>query len=50
MRWIIPKQKEKCDLSRENVPNGSRSNAEQNGKRMGDEQLGKPFETGTVNG
>ena len=40
----------KCDLSRENVPNGSRSNAERNGKRTGDERLGKPFETGNVNG
>ena len=39
-----------CDLSRENVPNGSRSNAERNGKRTGDERLGKPFETDTVNG
>ena len=39
-----------CDLSRENVPNGSRSNAEWNGRRTGDERLGKPFETGTVNG
>ena len=39
-----------CDLSRENVPNGSRSNAERNGKRTGDERLGKPFETGNVNG
>ena len=38
------------DLSRENVPNGSRSNAERNGKRTGDERLGKPFETGNVNG
>ena len=34
-----------CDLSRDNVPN-----AEQNGKRTGDERLDKPFETGTVNG
>ena len=34
-----------CDLSRDNVPN-----AERNGKRTGDERLGKPFETGTVNG
>ena len=39
-----------CDLSRDNVPNASRSNAERNGKRTGDERLGKPFETGTVNG
>ena len=39
-----------CDLSCENVPNGSRSNAEWNGKRTGDERLGKPIETGTVNG
>ena len=39
-----------CDLSRDNVPNASRSNAEQNGKRTGDERLGKQFETGTVNG
>ena len=39
-----------CDLSRENVPNGSRSSAERNGKRTGDERLGKPFKTGTVNG
>ena len=38
------------DLSRDNVPNASRSNAERNGKRTGDERLGKPFETGTVNG
>ena len=39
-----------CDLSRDNVPNASRSNAERNGKRTGDERLGKPFETGTVSG
>ena len=39
-----------CDLSRDNVPNASRSNAERNGKRTGDERLGKPFETDTVNG
>ena len=39
-----------CDLSRDNVPNASRSNAEQNGKWTGDERLGKQFETGTVNG
>ena len=39
-----------CDLSRDNVPNVSRSNAEQNGKGTGDERLGKQFETGTVNG
>ena len=39
-----------CDLSRKNVPNGSRSNAERNGKLTGDERLGKPFETGNVNG
>ena len=39
-----------CDLSRDNVPNASHSNAERNGKRTGDERLGKPFETGTVNG
>ena len=39
-----------CDLSRDNVPNASRSNVERNGKRTGDERLGKPFETGTVNG
>ena len=37
--------KQSCDLSRENVPN-----AERNGKQMGDERLGKPFETGNVNG
>ena len=42
--------KDICDLSRDNVPNASRSNAERNGKRTGDERLGKPFETGTVNG
>ena len=34
-----------CDLSRDNVPN-----AERNDKRMGDKRLGKPFETGTING
>ena len=34
-----------CDLSRDKVPNASRSNAERNGKRTGDERLGKPFET-----
>ena len=39
-----------CDLSRDNVPNASRSNAERNDKRTGDEWLGKPLETGTVNG
>ena len=39
-----------CDLSRDNVANASCSNAERNGKRTGDEQLDKPFETGTVNG
>lgn len=39
-----------CDLSRENVLNGSHSNAEWNGKQTGDEQLGKPFEMGNVNG
>ena len=39
-----------CDLSRDNVPNASRSNAERNDKRTGDERLGKPFETGSVNG
>ena len=39
-----------CDLSHEDVPNGSPSNAERNGKRTGGEQLGKPFETGNVNG
>ena len=39
-----------CDLSCDNVPNASRSNAERNGKQTGDERLGKPFETGTVNG
>ena len=39
-----------CDLSRDNVPNTSRLNAERNGKRTRDEWLGKPFETGTVNG
>ena len=39
-----------CDLSRDNVPNASRSNAERNGKQTGNERLGKPFETGTVNG
>ena len=39
-----------CDLSRDNVPNASRSNAERNGKRTGNERLGKPFETDTVNG
>ena len=41
--------KQICDLSRENVPNGSRSNAERNSKRTGDERLSKPFKTGTVN-
>ena len=41
--------KDMCDLSRDNVPNASHSNAERNGKRTGDERLGKPFETGTVN-
>ena len=39
-----------CDLSRDNVPNASRSKAEQNDKGTGDEQLGKPFKTGAVNG
>ena len=39
-----------CDLSRDNVPNASRSNTERNGKRTGDERLGKLFEMGTVNG
>ena len=39
-----------CDLSRNNVPNASRSNAERNGKWTGDERLGKLFETGTLNG
>ena len=34
-----------CDLSRDNV-----LNAERNGKRTGNERLGKPFETDTVNG
>ena len=34
-----------CDLSRDNVPN-----AERNGKQTGNERLGKPFETDTVNG
>ena len=38
-----------CDLSQENIPNGSRSNAERNGKQTGNERLGKPFETGNVN-
>ena len=37
-----------CDLSSDTVPNASRSNTERNGKRTGDEQLGKQFETGTV--
>ena len=40
----------KSDLSRKNALNSSRSNAERNGKQTGDEQLGKLFETGTVNG
>ena len=39
-----------CDLSRDNVLNASLSNTERNGKRTGDERLGKPFEMGTVNG
>ena len=39
-----------CDLSHKNILNGSRSNAERNGTQTGDERLGKPFETGTVNG
>ena len=39
-----------CDLSRDNVLNASCSNAERNGKWTGDEQLGKPFETGNING
>ena len=39
-----------CDLSRENVPNSSCSNAERNGKQTGDKRLGKPFEMGNVNG
>ena len=39
-----------CDLSRDNVLNASCSNAERNGKWTGDEQLGKPFETGHING
>ena len=30
-----------CDLSRDNVPNASRSNTERNGKRTGDERLGE---------
>ena len=39
-----------CDLSCDNVPNASRLNAERNGKRTGNERLGKPFKTDTVNG
>ena len=39
-----------CELFCKNVPNASCSNAERNGKRAGDERLGKPFETGTMNG
>ena len=38
------------DLSHDNVPNASRSNAERNDKPTGDERLGKLFKTGTVNG
>ena len=39
-----------CDLSCKNILNGSRLNAERTGEQTGDKRLGKPFETGTVNG
>ena len=39
-----------CDLSRENIPNGSRSNAERNGKRTDDERQDRRFKADTVNG
>ena len=40
----------KCDLSRENVPNGIRSNGRTHGKRTDEKRVGKPFETDKANG
>ena len=39
-----------CDLSRENVPNGIRSNGRTHGKRTDEKRVGKPFETDKANG
>ena len=50
VNWYPTQIKTKCDLSRENVPYGIRSNGRTHGMWTDDKRIEKPFKTDAVNG